>query len=122
MGRGRRGAVADPLVSERLIAAALDTDRYLDGTHFLPSDAADLAPMLARALESRSPVAVIYPDGRELLATPVLGRRLGGLAAAIKKRLPARALVTTGAAAPVIFPPFYRVELRESQSRSLSNS
>ena len=121
MEHTREKTVADPLVTERLIAAALDADRYLDGTHFLPSDAADLAPMLARALETRSPVAVIYRDGRELLATPVLGR-LGGLAAAIKKRLPARALVTTGAAAPVIFPPFYRVELRESQPRSLSNS
>jgi len=121
MEHTREKTVADPLVTERLIAAALDADRYLDGTHFLPSDAADLAPMLARALETRSPVAVIYRDGRELLATPVLGR-LGGLAAAIKKRLPARASVTTGAATPVIFPPFYRVELRESQPRSLSNS
>ncbi len=108
-------------MTERLIAAALDADRYLDGTHFLPSDAADLAPMLARALENRSPVAVIYPDGRELLATPVLGR-LGVLAAAIRRRLPGRASVTTGGAAPVIFPPFYRVELREPPSRSLSNS
>ena len=79
MEHTREKTVADPLVAERLIAAALDADRYLDGTHFLPSDAADLAPMLARALETRSPVAVIYRDGRELLATPVLGR-LGGLA------------------------------------------
>lgn len=34
--------------------------------------------MLAACLEERAPVAVIYTDGRELLATPELGR-FGGL-------------------------------------------
>jgi hypothetical protein len=104
---------AGRLATERLIAAALDCDRYVNGTHFIPSDAPDLAPMLARCLEDRDPVALISPDGRELLATPVLGR-LGGLVAAAMQRLRRGRTSAAGATGPVTIPPLYRVELRES--------
>ena len=104
---------AGRLATERLIAAALDCDRYVNGTHFIPSDAPDLAPMLARCVEDREPVVLISPDGRELLATPVLGR-LGGLGAAAMQRLRRGRTSATGATGPVTIPPLYRVELRES--------
>jgi hypothetical protein len=61
---------AGKIATERLIAATLDPDRYPDGTAFVPADAEDVQSMLSRNFEEGRPVALVYPDGREVVATP----------------------------------------------------
>jgi hypothetical protein len=57
----------------------LDPDRYPEGITFIASDQEGLSRSLAEAVADRRPVAIFYPDGREIVATP-RGGALGLLA------------------------------------------
>jgi hypothetical protein len=64
---------AGKIATERLISATLDPDRYPDGIAFVAADAPDFERMLADSFTERRPVAIVYPDGREVVATPGIG-------------------------------------------------
>jgi hypothetical protein len=54
------GAVQDPEIGAR----------YPDQTHFVAADDPEHGGVATAALFAGSPVALVYPDGRELLLTP----------------------------------------------------
>ncbi len=66
-------SAAGKIANTRFAGAALEGSGYPDGTAFLASDAPDFAEMLAASVAEHRPVAVIYPDGREVVATPTAG-------------------------------------------------
>ncbi len=45
-------------------------DRYPDGTVLLPADATDSSLLIARAIGEGRPIAVVFPDGSDMLARP----------------------------------------------------
>ena len=108
---------AGKLATERFTAAALDSDLYPDGTVFIPADAPDFPAMMAENAAEGRPLAIIYPDGNEILVTPVQGL-FAVLVAAFVRGLIARrrskaATVSSADGAEVIrLPEKYRVELR----------
>lgn len=114
------GTPAGRIATERLISAALDSNRYPDGTAFVPADAEDVELILTRSFAERRPVAIIYPDGREVVATPeagviawvllVVGRGLVGLLRGHRAR-------TEQAPHPSVkVPSTYRVEIRREKA------
>jgi len=114
------GTPAGTIATERLIGAALDPDRYPDRTAFGPADADDVELMLATNFAEGRPVALVYPDGREVIATPEAGRiawfivALGrAVADLLRRRRPRRdeALVPS-----VEVPRNYRVEIRRERT------
>lgn len=61
---------AGEIANERLIDAVLDPDRYPEGTTFIAADQEGFSSILAGAVGDHRPVAIIYPDGREIVAAP----------------------------------------------------
>jgi hypothetical protein len=110
---------AGKIATERLIAAALDPDRYPDGTAFIPADADDVEAMLTSSFAERRPVAIIYPDGREMVATPeagVVAWSLLLLARVVTGFLRRRRLGRDQLSAPSVeVPRTYRVEIRRER-------
>ena len=99
------------IATRRLITAALEPDRYRDGTAFIAGDAADFELMLTTSFAERRPVALIYPGGREVIAAPEAGAlvRLLGL---LRRR---RARRKQALATSVEVPESYRVETRRDK-------
>lgn len=117
-----RHSPAGKIANERFAAAALDGSGYPDGTAFLPSDAPDFAEMLAASVAEHRPVAVIYPDGREVVATPAAGAFAGLLASLLRvvsSRHERNRAVQPGRTDPespsVALPREYEVEFRERE-------
>ncbi len=108
---------AGKLASERLVAAALDSDLYPDGTAFIASDAPDFLAMMAENVAEGRPLAIMYPNGHEVLVTPaqgafafLIGALLGSLLARGRSRAP---IVRSADGADIItLPRRYRVQLR----------
>lgn len=109
---------AGKLATERLVAAALDSDLYPDGTAFIASDAPDFPAMMAENVAEGRPLAIVYPNGHEVLVTPaqgafavLLAALLGSLLARGRsRRIP---IVQSADGAEVItLPRSYRVQLR----------
>lgn len=108
---------AGRLATERFTAAALDPDLYPNGTVFIASDAPDFPAMMAEHVAEGRPLAVIYPDGNEILVTPTQGAIavlfaavLGGLLA--KWRSKAATVRSADGAEVITLPQKYRVQLR----------
>lgn len=102
---------AGEIANERLIEAATEPDRYPAGTAFIAADQEHFSSVLAEALAEHRPLAIVYSDGREIVAAP----RKGALAffehlltrnreAEGKRREPA-----------VPLPADYQVEIRDPQ-------
>lgn len=56
-----------------LATLAMDSegrDRYPDRTILIPSDAPDASALISRAIEDRRPIAVVFPDGSDVVARP----------------------------------------------------
>ncbi|MDX6670158.1 MAG: hypothetical protein QOI91_521, partial [Solirubrobacteraceae bacterium] len=51
-------------------------DRYPDGTVLIPSDSQDTSSLIARAIADRRPMAVVFPDGSDVVARPPEARGL----------------------------------------------
>jgi hypothetical protein len=71
-----------------LSRVAVDPDshgRYPDGTVLIPSDAPDTSSLIAAAIAERRPMAVVFPDGSDVIARPpdVRGLALVVLLAAV---------------------------------------
>ena len=100
---------AGHLANDRLIAAATDPDRYPDGTAFIAVDQENFAAILAEAIADRRPLAIVYPDGREIVAAP------RGGALAFVEHLLERRRSTKDQQPSVPLPADYQVEIREQQ-------
>jgi len=56
--------------NEGPIEAATDPDRYPEGTAFIAADKEGFGAILAEAVADHRPLAIVYPDGREIVAAP----------------------------------------------------
>ena len=57
---------AGEIANERLIEAATNPDRYPEGTTFIAADQEGFHAILAEAVAEHRPLAIVYPDGREI--------------------------------------------------------
>lgn len=64
---------AGEIANQRLIDAAIDPERYEDGTAFIPADTPEFRPMLIAAVAEHRPLAIVWPDGREVVASREAG-------------------------------------------------
>lgn len=98
---------AGEIANERVAEAVLNPDRYPEGTTFIAADQEDLGAILAEAVAEHPPVAIVYPDGREVVAAP-----RGGALAFFERRLARRHELERRE--PVVpLPADYRVEIRD---------
>jgi hypothetical protein len=102
----RAGAIAN----ERLVEAVLDPDRYPEGTTFIAADQDDFGSILAGAIAEHRPLAIVYPDGREIVAAP----RSGALA--FFEHLLTRGREVKHGQPAVPLPADYQVEIRDPQA------
>jgi hypothetical protein len=59
------------------LANDLDSDaRYPDGTVLVPADSSDASLAMERAIGERKPVALVFPDGSDVVARPPESRGL----------------------------------------------
>lgn len=64
------------------IAINPDNDeRYPSGTVLIPSDAPHVSMSIARAIQERRPIALVFADGSDILARPPAGHGLAQLLA-----------------------------------------
>lgn len=101
---------AGEIANQRLIEAATDPDRYPEGTTFIAADQDGFSSILAEAVAEHRPLAIVYPDGREIVAAP-----RGGALALFEHLLTRRRAVKEGQPA-IPLPADYRVEVRDRQS------
>jgi hypothetical protein len=52
-------------------------DRYPDGTVLIPTDSADTSILISRAIADRRPMALVFPDGSDIVARPPDNHGLG---------------------------------------------
>jgi hypothetical protein len=57
------------LLSEIAVDPTSD-ERYPDGTVLIPADSPDASVSMARAIEKRRPIAIVFPDGSDVVARP----------------------------------------------------
>jgi hypothetical protein len=57
------------LLSRIAVDPASD-ERYPDGTVLVPADSADTSVVIARAIGEKKPIALVFPDGSDVLARP----------------------------------------------------
>jgi len=100
---------AGQIANERLIEAAVDPDRYPEGTAFIAADQEHFGAMLAEAIADRRPLAIVYPDGREIVAAP------RGGALAFVEHLLERRRGSKDQQPSVPLPADYQVEIREQR-------
>jgi hypothetical protein len=60
----------------RIAVDPANDERYPTGTVLIPSDASHVSKGIARAIEERRPIALVFPDGSDIVARPPAG---GGL-------------------------------------------
>jgi hypothetical protein len=98
---------AGEIANERLIEAATDSDRYPEGTAFIAADQEGFGAILAEAVAEHRPLAIVYPDGREIVAAP------RGGALAFFEHLLTRRRGPQSERPSVPLPADYQVEIRE---------
>lgn len=100
---------AGEFANERLIEAATEPDRYPEGTAFIAADQEHFGAVLAEAVAEHRPLAIVYPDGREIVAAP-----RGGALAFFEHLLTRRREPNGGHSEPAVpLPADYRVEIRD---------
>lgn len=57
------------LLSEIAVDPSSD-ERYPDGTVLIPADSPDASVSMSRAIEKRRPIAIVFPDGSDVVARP----------------------------------------------------
>lgn len=101
---------AGKLAKERLIDAVLDPGRYPEGTAFVAADQDDFVAILAATIAERRPLAIVYADGREIVAAP-----RGGVLAFLGHLL-GRDRETRHHPPVAALPADYRVEVRDPRA------
>jgi len=104
-----RFTAAGEIANERLIEAVLDPDRYPEGTTFIAADQEGFGTALTEAVAEHRPLAIVYPDGREIVAAP----RSGALA--FFEQLLSRRHGQKRHVGSVPLPVDYRVEIRDRE-------
>jgi hypothetical protein len=61
-------AAADLLT--RIALDPANDERYPDGTVLIPADSPDSTVLMASAIAERRPIALVFPDGSDVLARP----------------------------------------------------
>lgn len=97
------------LLSEIAVDPASDK-RYPDGTVLIPADSPDASTSISRAIDERRPIAIVYPEGREIVAAP----RGGALALLGRILVRRREPMHNTSALPL--PADYRVEVRDRKA------
>jgi hypothetical protein len=100
---------AGEIANERLVEIATDPDRYPAGAAIIAADQEHFGEVLAEAVADHRPVAIVYPDGREIVAAP-----RGGPLAYVEHFL-ARRRAAGERKGSVPLPADYRVEVRDRQ-------
>lgn len=54
----------------RIAAEPENDSRYPDGTILVPADSPDASSAVARAIGERQPIALVFPDGSDVVARP----------------------------------------------------
>lgn len=101
---------AGEIANERLVEAVLDPDRYPEGTTFIAADQQGFDSILAEVVEDHRPLAIIYPDGREIVAAP------RGGALAFFEHLLTRRREPKHSTPSVPLPADYQVEIRRGEA------
>jgi hypothetical protein len=101
---------AGEIANERLIEAATEPDRYPEGTAFIAADQEHFGSVLAEAVAEHRPLAIVYPDGREIVAAP------RGGALAFFEHLLTRRRESKYRQPTVPLPADYQVEIRDSRA------
>lgn len=57
------------LLGEIAVDPASD-ERYPDGTVLIPADSPDASTLMSRAIKKRRPIAIVFPDGSDVVARP----------------------------------------------------
>lgn len=57
------------LLGEIAVDPASD-ERYPDGTVLIPADSPDASVLMSRAIDKRRPIAIVFPDGSDVVARP----------------------------------------------------
>jgi hypothetical protein len=68
--------VASDLLTRIAVEAAND-ERYPDGTILIPADSPDTSILISRAIADRRPMALVFPDGSDIVARPPGNHGLG---------------------------------------------
>ncbi len=100
---------AGEIANERLIEAVTEPNRYPEGTAFIAADQEAFGAILAEAVAEHRPLAIVYPDGREIVAVP------RGGALAFFEHLLTRRREPKYRQPAVPLPADYRVEIRDCQ-------
>jgi hypothetical protein len=61
----------------RIAIDPANDDRYPDGTVLIPADSADTSTLITRAIADRRPMALVFPDGSDIVARPPDNHGLG---------------------------------------------
>jgi hypothetical protein len=61
--------VASDLLTRIAVDPAND-ERYPDGTVLIPADSPDTSVLISRAIAARRPMALVFPDGSDIVARP----------------------------------------------------
>ncbi|MBW8060367.1 MAG: hypothetical protein FVQ78_08590 [Solirubrobacterales bacterium] len=101
---------AGEIANERLSEAVLDPGRYPEGTTFIAADQEGFGSALAEAVAEHRPLAIVYPDGREIVAAP------RGGALAFFEHLLTRRREPKHSEPAVPLPADYQVEIRDPQA------
>lgn len=67
-------AAADLLT--RIAIDPTNDDRYPDGTVLIPADSRDASVLISRAIGEHRPIALVFPDGSNVVARPPEGHGL----------------------------------------------
>jgi hypothetical protein len=63
----------------RIAIYPANDERYPDGTILIPADSDDTSTLISRAIADRRPMALVFPDGSDIVARPPDNRGLGML-------------------------------------------
>ena len=61
------------LLREIAVDPASD-ERYPDGTVLIPADSPDASVLMSRALDKQRPIAIVFPDGSDVVTRPSTDR------------------------------------------------
>jgi hypothetical protein len=65
----------------RIATDPVGDERYPSGTVLIPADSRHVSEGIARAIEERRPIALVFPDGSDIVARPPAGHGLALLLA-----------------------------------------
>ncbi len=57
----------------RIAIDPANDERYPDGTVLIPADSSDTSVLISRAIDERRPIALVFPDGSDIVARPPVG-------------------------------------------------